>query len=92
MATGYMGKVLFVDLSSEEKEVRQLDLDAARGFIGGQGMNAWIMKQRYRRGTDPLSSENPIILGPGPIWSTPSKGHGYNAHMGKGDIREGGQG
>ena len=70
MPTGYMGKVLFVDLGSEDKEIRQLDLDAARDFIGGLGMNAWLMKQSYRKGTAPLSSENPIILGAGPLVGT----------------------
>jgi aldehyde:ferredoxin oxidoreductase len=35
MATGYMGKILFVDLTSQDVAVRDLDMDAVRGFIGG---------------------------------------------------------
>lgn len=69
-AAGYMGKILFVDLSSEEFEVKDLDLNAARNFLGGLGLNAWLMEQNYKIGTDPLSPANPIILGAGPLVGT----------------------
>ncbi|MEJ2718171.1 MAG: aldehyde ferredoxin oxidoreductase N-terminal domain-containing protein [Deltaproteobacteria bacterium] len=64
---GYRGKILHVDLSSEEVVERQLDLDVARAYIGGLGMNAWLMQQTYETGTDPLSPGNPIIIGAGPL-------------------------
>lgn len=70
MSTGYMGKILFVDLTSQDIEVKELELDAARDYIGGLGMNAWLMKQTYQKGTQPLSPENPIILGAGPLVGT----------------------
>jgi len=42
---GYMGKILHVDLSSEQFEIKDLDLDAARDYLGGLGLNAWLMEQ-----------------------------------------------
>lgn len=67
---GYMGKILYVDLTSKEFETRELPLDQVRSYLGGLGFNARLMKQEYATGTDPLSPENPIILGSGPLVGT----------------------
>jgi aldehyde:ferredoxin oxidoreductase len=71
---GYMGKILHVDLSSEQFEIKNLDLDAARAYLGGLGLNAWLMEQTFESGTDPLSPDNPIILGAGPLVATGTPG------------------
>ncbi|MBW2616463.1 MAG: hypothetical protein JRD02_09855, partial [Deltaproteobacteria bacterium] len=68
--SGYIGKILYVDLTSGEFERKDLDLDAARTYLGGLGLNAWLMEQTYTTGTDPLSPDNPIILGSGPLVGT----------------------
>ncbi len=73
-AHGYMGKVLHVDLTSGEQEIRALELDAARDYVGGLGLNAWLMEQVYVTGTDPLSPDNPIIFGAGPLVGTGTSG------------------
>lgn len=69
-AFGYMGKILHADLTSEKFEEKELSLDRARDYLGGLGLNAFLMKQTYTTGTDPLSPENPIILGSGPLVGT----------------------
>ena len=71
---GYMGKTLYVDLTSEEFEVRDLDPDVAETYLGGLGLNAWLMEQTYATGTDPLSPDNPLILGAGPLIGTGAPG------------------
>ena len=67
MTFGYMGKILIVDLQSQHIEIRELNLDIAHRFIGGLGLNTWLFKEFYKRGTDPLSPDNPLILGAGPL-------------------------
>jgi aldehyde:ferredoxin oxidoreductase len=42
--------------------------------VGGLGLNAWLMEQVYVTGTDPLSPDNPIILGAGPLVGTGTPG------------------
>jgi len=69
-AAGYMGKFLHVDLTSAQSEVKELDHDAARACVGGLGINAWLMEQTHETGTHPLSPDNPIILGTGPLVGT----------------------
>jgi aldehyde:ferredoxin oxidoreductase len=71
---GFMGKVLFVDLTSGELEGQKLDLHMAREYLGGLGLNAWLMEQTCVTGTDPLSPDNPIILGAGPLVGTGTPG------------------
>jgi aldehyde:ferredoxin oxidoreductase len=71
---GYMGKVLHVDLTTGEHEIEVIDLDAARRYLGGLGLNAFLMERTYHSGTDPLSPENPIILGTGPLVGTGAPG------------------
>jgi aldehyde:ferredoxin oxidoreductase len=71
---GYMGKILYVDLTSEQFEIKELELNAARAYLGGLGLNAWLMKYSYATGTDPLSPDNPIILGTGPLVGTGTPG------------------
>ena len=43
MAGGYMGKVLFVDLSKGELKDEALDEKLCRDFIGGYGLGARII-------------------------------------------------
>jgi aldehyde:ferredoxin oxidoreductase len=71
---GYMGKALHVDLTTGEYETKALDLNAARDYMGGLGLNAFLMDQTYHSGTDPLSPDNPIILGAGPLVGTGTPG------------------
>ncbi|MDZ7699161.1 MAG: aldehyde ferredoxin oxidoreductase N-terminal domain-containing protein [Deltaproteobacteria bacterium] len=74
MPTGYMGRILYVDLTSRECTVRPLEAAPARAFLGGMGLNAWLMRQHYRPGTPALSPDNPIILGAGPLVGTGTPG------------------
>jgi aldehyde:ferredoxin oxidoreductase len=71
---GYMGKVLHVDLNSGEHEIKALDLNAAQDYVGGLGLNACLMEQVYVTGTDPLSPDNPLVLGSGPLVGTGTPG------------------
>ena len=69
-----MGRMLHVDLSSGQVEMEDLEHDAARAHLGGLGLNAWLMEKTYVTGTDPLSADNPIILGAGPLVGTGTPG------------------
>ncbi len=61
MARGYMGKVLFVNLSTGELKSAPLDEGLCREFIGGYGTAARIIYDRQAAGVDPLGPDN--ILG-----------------------------
>jgi aldehyde:ferredoxin oxidoreductase len=69
-AYGYTGAILHVDLTTKKIEKRPLDLDMARQYLGGLGLNFRLGYDLIKPGIDPLSPENPIILGAGPLVGT----------------------
>ncbi|MBN1954901.1 MAG: aldehyde ferredoxin oxidoreductase family protein [Anaerolineae bacterium] len=73
---GYMGQVLYVNLSSGETRVEPLPEEQARAFVGGSGLAARIAWDMIDRHTDPLGPDNPLILMTGPLVGTamPSAG------------------
>ena len=71
MLNGYMGKILFVDLSKGEIKEEALDEKICRDFIGGYGIGARILYSRQKAGVDPLGPENTLGLISGPLTGTP---------------------
>ena len=64
---GYMGKMLFVDLSNSRIHEEELTEEVARGFIGGYGIGARIILERMKPGADPLGPDNIFGIGTGPL-------------------------
>ena len=64
---GYIGKMLFVNLSDGTIQQEELSEDLARNFIGGYGIGARIMYDRMKVGADPLGPDNIFSLGTGPL-------------------------
>lgn len=71
---GYSGKVLYVDLSSGSIRKEPLDIRDARKFIGGPGVGFKLLFDMLKPQTDPLSPENPLIFGTGPLVGTLAPG------------------
>jgi len=70
MAGGYAGKIAFIDLTSGEIKIEQLDETLARDYIGGQGLGARILFERQQKGIDALGPENILGLTTGPLTGT----------------------
>ncbi|MFZ5634395.1 MAG: aldehyde ferredoxin oxidoreductase family protein [Bacillota bacterium] len=68
MHCGWSGKILYIDLSSESFYVE----DSARykTFIGGRGINQWLLFKFMDKDIDPLAPESTVILGAGPFVGT----------------------
>ncbi len=73
---GYMGKILYVDLSLGTWRDAPLDEEAARAFVGGSGLAARIVYDMVDGNTDPLGPDNPLVFMTGPLVGTamPSAG------------------
>jgi aldehyde:ferredoxin oxidoreductase len=59
------GKVLFIDLEQRECRQSHLPLDAFRNFLGGRGVNMYLLYNLMQDGLDPLDPEIPLIFGTG---------------------------
>lgn len=71
---GYAGKILFVDLSQKKNWVESVD--PYLPFIGGRGINQWLLFKLVDKNVSPLDPENVLILGAGPMNGTLVPGSG----------------
>ena len=79
---GYNGKIAYVNLSEEKFEVKDLDPQIAKDYLGGTGLSAKIIYDLLSDTdyntlkADPYSEINPLIFATGPVTGTvrPSSG------------------
>lgn len=73
---GYNEKILFVDLSRESYEIKDLNAEIAQKYLGGTGLSAKITydllsEEDYNKlKENPYSEINPLIFATGPITGT----------------------
>ena len=79
---GYMGKVLSIDLSTQEYSTSPLQPDIAQRFLGGRGLGIAFLFQHFATleqsgcyhnafvEVDPLSPDNPLIITTAPTTGT----------------------
>ena len=67
---GYAGRILSVNLTTGDIEVVLLDEALKSDFLGGHGINAKLLYDLVKPGTDPLSPDNVLIFGAGPLVGT----------------------
>ncbi len=67
---GYMNKLLYVDLSESKFEIRDLNIEDARKYVGGSGLAAKILYDETNKDTNPLGPENVLIFMTGPFTGT----------------------
>jgi aldehyde:ferredoxin oxidoreductase len=67
---GFVGTMLWVDLTSERVETTPLELEDVRFWGGPAGLNAKLAYELIPPGADPLGPENVLILGNGPFVGT----------------------
>jgi aldehyde:ferredoxin oxidoreductase len=67
---GFAGRVLRVDLNRLETRTEPLDPGLAADFVGGLGLSVKLATDSITPGTDPLSPDNPVVLGVGPLVGT----------------------
>ncbi|MFC1991283.1 aldehyde ferredoxin oxidoreductase family protein [Chloroflexota bacterium] len=71
MVGGYMGKLLFVNLSTGGITEETPEESLYQDFIGGFGIGARIIYDRQKAGVDPLGPENILGFITGPLTGTP---------------------
>ena len=72
MIKGYMGKMLFVNLSNGQINTETPDESLYRDFIGGPGIGARILYSRQKGGVNALGPDNILGLITGPLTGSPN--------------------
>lgn len=71
------GLTLFVDLTKRSTQEAYLPLEAFRHFLGGRGINMYLLYNLMDEGLDPLDPDIPLIFGTGVLTGTvPSASRG----------------
>ncbi|MEB3825058.1 MAG: aldehyde ferredoxin oxidoreductase family protein [Desulfurococcales archaeon] len=68
---GWSGKILWVDLTSEEAKTWEYPGLWARNYLGGRGLAARILWEYLPPGADPLGPYNLLIMAVGPLTGHP---------------------
>jgi aldehyde:ferredoxin oxidoreductase len=63
-------KIAYIDLSKGSVEVKAIPLEARRKFLGGRGLDAYLLYNHAPAGCDPLGPENPLIFSGGFLTAT----------------------
>ena len=79
---GYNGKIAYIDLNRQKVDVKELDPQIAKDYLGGTGLSAkltydLLSSEDYEvLKENPLSEKNPLIFATGPVTGTirPSSG------------------
>ncbi len=89
MISGYMGKILWVNLSTGEIKVETPDDSLYKDYIGGYGIGVKMLYDRMKPGADPLGPENILGLITGPLTGTPIPAGARYAAVGKSPLTGG---
>ncbi len=89
MLYGYMGKLLFVNLSTGEITEETPEDSFYYDYIGGYGVGARILYDRQKGGVDPLGPENIFALVTGPLTGSPAIGGARYQAMAKSPLTGG---
>src|SRR4030042_5075521 len=89
MGHGFMGKVLWVDLTRQQLKDEPLDEKMGRDFLGGYGLGARILFSRQKPGVDPMGPDNILGLVTGVLTGTPALGGSRYIMVGKSPLTGG---
>ena len=86
MRYGYGGSILRVDLTSGHIHREKTDPEYMVQVIGGRGFNSRRLSAELKRKVDPLSPENLLLVGIGPLTGTLLTGSAYFTISGKSPL------
>jgi aldehyde:ferredoxin oxidoreductase len=64
---GYAGKILRVNLSKSEVNVKDLPEEMCKEYIGGKGFGVKVLLEETKPKMDPYDPANPLIFATGPV-------------------------
>jgi aldehyde:ferredoxin oxidoreductase len=63
-------KIAYIDLSTREIKVRPIPLDVRKKFLGGRGLDAYLLYNHTEKGIDPLGPKNTMMVSGGVLTAT----------------------
>ncbi len=63
-------KIAYINLTTGEVDVKPIPLDVRKKFLGGRGLDAYLLLNHSEKGCDPLGPDNPLIVSGGILTAT----------------------
>ncbi len=63
-------KIAFINLSTGETETKPIPLELRKKFLGGRGLDAYLLLNHAKEGCDPLGPDNALIISGGILTAT----------------------
>ena len=63
-------KIAFIDLSTGRIDIKSISLDIRRKFLGGRGLDAYLLYNHTQKGCDPLGPNNTLMVSGGLLTAT----------------------
>ena len=67
-------KIAYIDLTTGEIEIKPIPLEIRKKFIGGRGLDAYLLYNHTKKGCDPLGPGNALIISGGILTATSTAG------------------
>ena len=63
-------KIAYIDLTTGDIETKPIPLEARKKFLGGRGLDAYLLYNHTKKGCDPLGPDNTLIISGGILTAT----------------------
>ncbi len=63
-------KIAYINLSTGEIDIKPIPVEIRKKFIGGRGLDAYLLYNHSKKGCDPLGPDNPLIVSGGILTAT----------------------
>jgi aldehyde:ferredoxin oxidoreductase len=63
-------KIAYIDLSTGDIQTQPIPLEVRKKFLGGRGLDAYLLYNHAKKGCDPLGPENPLLISGGILTAT----------------------
>ncbi len=71
-------KIAYVNLSDGSYEIKKIPMEWRKKFLGGRGINMYLLSKSYASIPDPFSPDNPLVFGAGLLAGLPGFGSRMN--------------
>ncbi|MCK5059111.1 MAG: aldehyde ferredoxin oxidoreductase family protein [Candidatus Aminicenantes bacterium] len=63
-------KIAYINLSTGEIEVKPIPIEIRKKFLGGRGLDAYLLYNHTKKGCDPLGPDNTLLISGGILTAT----------------------
>jgi len=74
-------KIAYVDLSNRQVDVKPIPKELRQRYLGGRGIDMYLLYNHVRPGIDPMSPENVLLVSAGLLAGSPAPASG-RGHIG----------